>query len=254
MTFEFGPALCDALAPAEPGRRVMAASKYFKGARHTKEQIISFAEYWSDRAATTLASHDRYDDGVVVVLGDSLSQGIGATSPAEGHIGLLFGTDTPVVNLSRSGAKVADVMETQLPALREMTTAGVKTQLVICTVGSNDLVMQWQLGSVAEALTDLARELPANSVMSSLPSGGSFVVKAVNRRFMPAAETLGHDIAPVDAHYKGFGVTASDHFHPNDKGYAKFVNAFETLDAVRAAQPGSARSGQHDAERVEQIA
>ena len=96
----------------------MTASKYFKGARETKEQIVSFAEYWSKRATETLANHERYETGVVVVMGDSLSQGVGAVAPTEGHIGTLFGLETPIVNLSRSGAKVADVLDTQLPASR----------------------------------------------------------------------------------------------------------------------------------------
>ncbi len=220
-----------ALAPGEPGRRVNAASKYLRGAEETKRQIVDYAEAWQMRARAGIetASAER---PAVVVLGDSLCQGIGASRPFAGHIGMLFDETVPVINLSRSGSKIADVVAVQLPAAEAVVDLGVPVGLTICTVGSNDLVMQWRTRSVADALGQLAQALPSGSVMSTLPSGGSFVVKSVNRRFVRLVREVGHQIAPVDAHYRGFGITAKDHFHPNDAGYEKFAAAFRSIESV----------------------
>lgn len=215
-----------------------AASKYLRGARDTKRQIVDYAEVWQRRARRSIEAAGP-DQPAVVVLGDSLCQGIGASRPDAGHIGALFDESVPVINLSRSGSKISDVVDVQLPAAASLAALGVPVGLTICTVGSNDLVMQWRTRSVANALVSLATSLPPGSVMSTLPSGGSLVVKSVNRRFQRLVADIGHDIAPVDAHYRGFGITAKDHFHPNDAGYVKFADAFrsvETIERFVAAQ------------------
>jgi len=64
---------------------------------------------------------------VYVALGDSAAQGIGASHPERGYVGLLAerireqtGRPVQVVNLSRSGATVRDLLDTQLSPLREL--------------------------------------------------------------------------------------------------------------------------------------
>src|SRR5262249_58417650 len=77
-----------------------------------------FAEYWTQRNERALA-----DSGPLwVALGDSAAQGIGADHPADGYVGqaraqLTERTGQPwrVVNLSRSGATIPDVLAEQLP-------------------------------------------------------------------------------------------------------------------------------------------
>lgn len=78
-----------------------------------------------------------------MALGDSTAQGIGASTPERGYVGLIAqclhsATRRPVqvVSLSRSGARVHDVVVDQLPRL-----AGLAPDLVTVTVavGANDL-------------------------------------------------------------------------------------------------------------------
>lgn len=59
-----------------------------------------------------------------VALGDSAAQGIGASRPERGYVGLIAqrlrdstGKSVQVVNLSRAGARIGDVLDRQLPAV-----------------------------------------------------------------------------------------------------------------------------------------
>lgn len=60
-----------------------------------------------------------------VAPGDSAAQGIGASDPQRGYVGLLAkrlrdnaGRPVQIVKLSRSGARIKDVLDTQVPAAR----------------------------------------------------------------------------------------------------------------------------------------
>ncbi|NNF55021.1 MAG: hypothetical protein HKN03_11340, partial [Acidimicrobiales bacterium] len=109
--------LAAALEPAAPGMMVRAFGTVVPGVRRTGEQIVSYAHVW--RSESQLA----IDDGcpVFVALGDSLAQGIGATSVARSYVQLVadrLHEEVPqgfrILNLSRSGARLGDVLETQL--------------------------------------------------------------------------------------------------------------------------------------------
>ena len=116
-----------------------------------------------------------------VVLGDSASQGIGASTPFDGWVGQVqqrSGADGPpwrVVNLSVSGARVHDVLDEQLPRLYRL---GQPVDLVTCAIGGNDMYRStsWQ---IRERFTRLVRSLPgpgdlaegSRTVLTTLPQG-----------------------------------------------------------------------------------
>ena len=98
--------------------------------RATAAQITSHASHWRTAATEALAS----DQPLLVVLGDSLAQGVGADDPSRGwaeglRARLSCDGELAVVNLSRSGARMADVCNTQLPALARIPASRIALPL-----------------------------------------------------------------------------------------------------------------------------
>ena len=100
-------------------------------------QVEQYAAEWQAHNAEAL----RQDGPLWLVLGDSAAQAVGASSRATGYVGVVLerlradGTPWRVVNLSRSGARTRDVVDTQLPAATDL---GI--YLVTAVVGGNDAV------------------------------------------------------------------------------------------------------------------
>jgi hypothetical protein len=125
-------------------RRVKAGGERFlggvlPGASARRLQVRAFADDW---AAGNLDA--RQATGPLwIVLGDSAAQGIGATRREAGYVGavheMLRRRDRwRVINLSRAGAGVADVLGRQLPEL--IALAGEQpAALVSCIVGAEDI-------------------------------------------------------------------------------------------------------------------
>jgi lysophospholipase L1-like esterase len=205
---------------------LVRVTRFLPGVARTAEQIERYADHWRRLALDALAA----DGPVLVVLGDSLAQGIGASDPDHGYVGglrrhLRVGSmPPPVLNLSRSGATIDDVTQVQLPAL---AASGVTGAVVVCTVGSNDLVRSVRLTRTRRSLAGLLDAVPAGTVMATLPARGSLAAKVVNRRLRVEAGQRGLVVADVNAHLRTWrGHQAADRFHPNDAGYRCWVDAF----------------------------
>lgn len=224
----FHPAIRQALEAPQAGRMIRLLSPISKGVSRTEDQIASFAAIWRTRAEQALSD----ERPVLVALGDSLAQGIGADHPDHGYVGLVASAtnDCPVVNLSRSGARIGDVIETQLPAL-----AAIEQPIfaVTCTVGSNDLVRGARLGRAKAQLSQLLDDLPDGAVLATLPAHGSMMAKAINRHIRAEAPATGVALADVGQRLDSWrGRSAPDRFHPNGAGYELWAETF--LDVLRA--------------------
>ena len=102
-------------------RRAKAGGERFlggmmAGATSRRLQVRAFADEWA--AANIVAEHAV--GPLWVVLGDSTSQGLGATTREAGYVGVVHEAlrrrdAWRVINLSRAGAGVADVLARQLP-------------------------------------------------------------------------------------------------------------------------------------------
>ena len=175
---------------------------------------------------------DRAADGPLwVVLGDSAAQGVGAGSHDAGYVGQVRAalTDrdaTPwrVLNLSRSGARAADVLAEQLPALTALDAA---PDLVTCLVGGNDL-LRTPVRRLREELRLIMAGLPPGAVIGTLPQGlAAWRARQVND--VIRAEAPGHDLRVADLWATTGppwqGKYARDNFHPNDRGYEDWTRA-----------------------------
>lgn len=183
---------------------------------------------------------------LLVVMGDSSAQGVGARDPMDGWVGLVARElrrehpDLWVRNISLTGAKVAHVVNDQLPVLRRLP---VTPWRVVCAVGSNDVAIldrpldRFDESGVAAGIEEIAATMPRGSVFVEVPYFGirphEQRVVRTNRIIHQAAEKYGHTVAPVHAAsrfplYRKVGRLAGDIFHPNEIGYRDWAGAILT--------------------------
>lgn len=194
------------------------------------------------RSVRRYADHWRQPQGeegglLYVALGDSAAQGIGASRPERGYVGLLAerlgaatGRPVRVVNLSVSGARVSDVVRGQLPEL-----AGLRPDVVTVGVGGND-VRRYDVDVYRRDLQRLVAGLPARTVVADVPyfMHGRFQrdAAAAAALLCEQASSAGLRVAPVHAAMRRRGRRAmltdfaADVFHPNDRGHRVWAEAF----------------------------
>ncbi len=211
-------AIAEALRTPPPGRMVKALAPVVPGVRTTAGQISAYGARWSDLADEAL----RGTGPLVVALGDSLGQGIGASSFEV--VWLRHLVAEPIVNLSRSGARIDDVIDVQLPALLAIDQP---VTAVTLTVGSNDLSRGARPAVVVRRFEALLDRLPPTAIVATLPAGASLAARKVNRRLRAAVAERELRLADVDRHLRTWrGHSAGDRFHPNDRGYDAWLTAF----------------------------
>ncbi len=210
---------------------------FVPGARERRAQVAAHALAWEE-----LNDLARAGDGPLwVVLGDSTAQAIGASSPSSGYVGQLQrrleaaeGRSWRVLNLSRSGARVADVVEVQLPQLDAISDPA----LVTCAIGANDM-LPGRGAHLEVDLRALLDGLPPGAVVATLPQGmRESRARALNQVLRAEAGARGLRIADVWEHSgpPWRDRFAADHFHPNDLGYQGWADAF--ADALEVGAPG----------------
>lgn len=203
------------------------------GARARRHQIERYDRQW-------VARNELLDDAspLWVVLGDSTAQAIGASSINLGYVGGVLawlaerdGVDWHVLNLSRTGARIADVTTEQLPRLRAVPPP----DLVSCAVGTNDLLRRTP--DLETKFTTLMEALPPRALVANLPRGlRTRQAAQLNQQMSLLVED--HDLRLVDL----WAVTgppwrgkfSTDQFHPNDLGYRAWTEAFTATLATEA--------------------
>ena len=174
---------------------------------------------------------------VYVALGDSAAQAVGASRPERGYVALLAermrertGCSVLVVNLSRSGATVQDVLDEQLPKLRAL-----RPDLVTVAVGGNDIPF-YDARRFAAAAAALTAALPAGTYIADVPyfMHGRWERHAAEAGAVLSARAGSHRLHVVPLHDaerdRGSRAMltdfAADWFHPNDRGHRVWADAF----------------------------
>jgi acyl-CoA thioesterase I len=190
-------------------------------------QVEPYAAYWDARARQP-------GELLYVALGDSAAQGIGASEPQLGYVGLLAdrieeatGRTVRVLNLSVGGAVAADVVAEQLPQL-----AGLEPDVLTVAIGGND-VRQTSPDAFREAFAQLVDGLPAGAYVADLPDfgGGPMLEDALRLSAIARDELAEHPELVAVALEAGtgdsdWGDLAPDFFHPGDPGYVFWADAF----------------------------
>lgn len=200
------------------------------GVRQVHAQVAVYAKAWEEANGAALS--DRRAGALWAVLGDSTAQGIGAPSHDQGYVGQLrelldeaWPSPWRVVNFSRSGARAADVLARQLPALERLKEV---PRLVTCAIGANDL-LRTPVTRLEAEMRQIISRLPPGAIIATLPQGlrpaRAEVVNNVIRAEAPAAGLV---VADVWAHTgpPWHGKLAADGFHPGFAGYTDWARAF----------------------------
>jgi acyl-CoA thioesterase-1 len=172
-----------------------------------------------------------------VAIGDSAAQGIGASAPNRGYVGILAdhirlatGRTVRVINLSVSGATVDLAVRDQLPRFTKL-----KPDVVTVAIGANDIAL-WDPNAFESGLRLLFAALPAHALVADLPCfhlpHNERKVAVANRILREVAEERALTVVPLHATTKRQGIRsiasqfANDFFHPNDRGYRVWAEAF----------------------------
>lgn len=198
-------------------------------------QVDRYSRYWTNEREKADATPRR-----LIVLGDSSAQGIGASRPERSYVGLLqsaiqekTGQPTGVINLSVSGATIADVSTKQLPELSKLTIT--KQDIVIMSVGGNDIIRNDPAHFAAD-FAALLDALPSQIIIADVAyfGGGRYrshepAVLTANQSIHDLASKKGVDVVPLHRTTQAREVIwnhAADLLHPSDHGYKNWFDAF----------------------------
>ena len=191
--------------------------------------VPHYKQYWNKRAQ---------DSGEItyLALGDSAAQGIGASSPARGYVGVIAkrleqktGKSVRVINLSVTGAKLADYLREQAPKI-----VSIKADYVTIEIGAND-VRTFNEELFRSEFNQVLQSLPDNAYVANMPlfnSRPGSMNPAKNASSVIEEEVrLNRGMKLVDLQKQTsdnqsiFGF-APDLFHPNNLSYVHWADAF----------------------------
>lgn len=192
-------------------------------------QIGRYQRYW-DRINSKPVGKD---DLVYIAFGDSAAQGVGASSPQKGYVGRIAdqlaseqGRTVHVINLSKSGAKIKDVLDTQLPKYERLHINNPK--IFTIEIGAND-ILAFEPKRFSSEVDELMSKLPTGTIMSDIPSfKGSRLGKhnstVVEANVIIHSLAKKHGLQIVDlydqvAKNHGIRTFGGDFFHPSNYGY-----------------------------------
>lgn len=172
-----------------------------------------------------------------------MSQGIGASNYRKGWVGQAMvllqaeGKQYAVINLSKSGAGIENVLNEQLPMMRAL---GGKPAIITVLVGSNDLLAFRRRRKILINLRELLNQLPEGAIVGNIFDRPKIpaILKSLfeNRRASNLLAERGHQrkltIVPIGEAFAlpWRGKLAADFFHPNDTGYEAIARLF--VDAI----------------------
>ncbi|SFR70681.1 Lysophospholipase L1 [Agromyces sp. CF514] len=204
------------------------------------ESIPVNSAYWREQRAGP-------GELLYVAIGDSAAQGIGASRPGHSYVGFIAraiaaASARPVrtVNLGISGATLRIAIDDELPVL-----ARLEPDVLTVCIGANDIA-DFDVERFEREIRELFGALPDHAIVADLPSfyfpPAQAKVRAANRRLRAAAAARGLAVVPLFARTNRQGMWgvstqfAGDLFHPNDRGYRIWADAFRPAVEARLAQ------------------
>ena len=203
---------------------------------HTLYSVSSYKKSWQIESKAPI----RKDALVVVGLGDSTVQGVGALRRSDSFIFQVseraardLKKDIQIYNFSVSGAESGEVLETQLPSVKKLS----RIDAIVLAVGPNDLVHKKSIQSFLKSYESILKQLPTEKlIIAELPPMGPKGVEgkgsyAWTKQLRRLAKEYDVRVAPVYAAIEpranDFRTYGGDFFHPSGTGYSLWANAFE---------------------------
>lgn len=192
--------------------------------------VESYAKYWDNRA-------QERGEILYVALGDSAAQGIGASQPGKGYVGLIASSlqdstskSVRVVNISQSGAKTGDVIDSQLSKLTSL-----KPDYVTLAIGGND-IKEFDETKFRKNVSTIMAGLPPGTYVADAPyfMHGVWEKNAAKAANIIEQAAQANGMVAVPLHHSGmkagwqgmFLNFSADWFHPNDRGHRLWAETF----------------------------
>jgi len=189
--------------------------------------VSRYEKYWQERAVEPVEGGDFQ----IVAIGDSTMQAIGASKPEDGVVGRAeklvrekTGKSVHVFNISRSGAKIDEVVKNQLPKIADR-----EPDLVLVSVGANDSIKKTDLDQYKMSYQQLIKAMPSDiTVFANTPDVDNrdqyqkIFRELTNKNNLNVAEVFEY----VHPHRYDPRVYGGDFFHPSSKGYGYWFDAF----------------------------
>lgn len=191
--------------------------------------VDRYSSFWTEKA-------NKGGDITYLALGDSAAQGIGASSPMRGYVGLIAkdvekesGKSVRIVNLSKTGAKMDDYLKDQAPLV-----ATIEADLVTIEIGAND-IRNFNAIEYRAKFKEVLKTLPEGSYVSNMPLFNSRPSSTKNAKL--ASQIIAEELkkypklifvdlqTETEQNQSIFGF-APDLFHPNNVSYKNWANAF----------------------------
>lgn len=171
-----------------------------------------------------------------LALGDSAAQGIGASHPMKGYVGLIAeeienktGKSVRVVNISKTGATMDMYLKEQAPLI-----ANHKPDIVTIEIGANDIA-RFDATKYRASFKKVLESLPDGTYVSNMPLFNSRPAstqkakqasKIIKEELQKYPKLKFVDLQTETQHNQSIFNFAPDFFHPNDLGYKNWANAF----------------------------
>lgn len=199
--------------------------------------VDRYHNYWNERA-----QQEKKPNSITLIsLGDSLAQGVGASNTKYSYVGRLETalrekTSLPVhvINLSKSGAKIQDVINDQVPQLKGIDMN--KNTIITLDVGTNDVTRGSYGDQFKSDIEKLFSQLPQQTVVADLPYLGKSRWQSKNQNIeqanvilREAAQKYGLTVLPIYQNLKtnsSLSVYSADFFHPSNYGYEIWFDTF----------------------------
>jgi len=194
--------------------------------------VNTYKNYWIAKAKQT-------GDITYLALGDSTAQGIGATSPERGYVGLIASSlhvqthkTVRIINLSKTGATMNDYLKDQAPKIRD-----VKADIVTIEIGAND-VANFNADKYRSDFKRVLASLPEGAFVANMPVFNSRPGSSNKARL--ASDIIQEELkAYTQLHFVDLQKQTSEHqsifgfapdlFHPNNFSYKNWSTAFWTI-------------------------
>ncbi len=216
------------------------AARFHQGIAEVDATIEPFAQTWDEWNHDALQA----DGPLWVALGDSVTQGVGASSPASAYAALalrdlreLTGRPWRLINLSMSGARCRDVLESQLPVLDDHDLGPA---VVTAVIGSNDYTWRRNVAAIGTDARAMVDALPAGTILSRVSEARPDRRRLALNHAFDAASERGHVRLYEAWDWPTFrGMWAKDNFHPNDRAHthlaANLLAAFGRYGVIPSA-------------------
>ena len=191
--------------------------------------VNRYSDFWDKKATET-------GDITYLALGDSAAQGIGATNPLKGYVGLIAkniedksGKSVRIVNISKTGAKMDDYLKEQAPKI-----SAIDADVITIEIGANDIA-NYNADDFRAKFKQVAATLPSGSYVSNMPlfnsrPGSTENAKQASAIIREELKTYPQltfvDLQTETEQHQNILGFAPDLFHPNDISYKNWANAF----------------------------